>query len=667
MFQVISFPGVLRGRSAALLAILLLPALAQGVEPPPTPLLENPASLGVYGDPGGAAWDGQGLLQINLLPQAQILRMGPDLSMDGGVTLPGDRPYSQASGITLVGKKVLAVARGPQQGRNQPGPWVLFGYDLPEGGFENGTLSPPLPLDDAFGEAAPVLGLPLVPPPPSSPATPGTTDGAVAPPPPAPPVPPPPLVPQAPRVEGLLVGGLGADGDGSLLLGLLSPLHEGKAVVVRLSRPGEVLSGASPAAVTKAGEVELGGEGIVSLERYDEHSWLLGSAPMDGSPQGGLWYWEDGKSPALLTRFADGRPEGVARAAAFGKVSVFLAQGGGRPARQVFVEISPPGTEVRVLSSPQRILRSPVTEGAPFHPTGVSWDEKAGVYWVASDSDGGLHAFDRVLRPVPGRTLPGASQQFQGPTGSPLLYPATVDVTESGDALTVMASHEGVLKKDRKPVVAAKKAQARGVVWVPRGEGATWGAAESPSKNLVSALVAAGIADPDQPQVEAEKAVRVGAMASTAEGEWIVGLERPLGEGGRALLLKVKGDASGSLLGETLAPLDPVVASAPGASLGPQGITGLDRLQGPWMLLTTATPEGAGQPGGTLWLWNRQDGQFRWVQRWLGYRPTGVARGADARKALVVLEKMEGGTPAARPAYDYVQVIFPPPPKPTAK
>ncbi|MCK6526625.1 hypothetical protein L6R50_03430 [Myxococcota bacterium] len=654
-------PRPLAGLWAAALTSPLLAAAGTGPEPP---TLADPPALGVYGDPGGAAWDGTGLLQVNVLPSPQLLRMGADLSLDGGVDLPGASPARGVTGVAWKPGRAFVVGRGLAGGEEVPeGAWLLFDYAPPGAGFEGGTLSPGIPLDDAFAAAAPDLGLPLAAPPPPPPpplppeAPPAAGEVGTAPPAPEPPPPPPP--PPPPRVAALDLGGLATRAGGDLLVGLLSPLHGGKAVVAKVS-----VAGGAPA-VSPYGELDLGGEGIVSLDAYDDHSFLVGSAPADGSASGALWWWEPGQPPLALARFADGRPEGVARAAAYGKVTVLLAQAGPRQARQVFIEASPPSPEARLLTPPQRILRNPSAEGAPFHPTAASWDEVAGVYRIASDADGGVYAFDRFLRPLPGQEIPGPGQQFLAPGGQPLLYPQAVDVTESGDALTVIASHEGLHKKDRKPTQQAKLEQARGVVWLPRMEGTAFMAQGGPADSMSKAIAGAGLSDPDQPVARAEETAKVGAVASTPDGMYVVGMERPLVEGGRAVLLRLGPDAlAGTAPGEKLPLFDAVTNSPPGTSLGPQGVTGLDRLMGPWMLLTTATPEGADRVGGTLWLWNRDDQQVRWVQRWMGYRPTSVAHSHDRRKALVVLEKVEGGAPSARPSYDWVQVIFPPPKPP---
>jgi hypothetical protein len=96
------------------------------------------------------------------------------------------------------------------------------------------------------------------------------------------------LAPKAPG--GLNLEGLGSTPDGSLLLGFRNPVPHGRALVVRLSNPRDVLDG-KPPALSAAISLDLGGLGIRALSYFRGEHLIAAGASGDGG-HGKLYRWD---------------------------------------------------------------------------------------------------------------------------------------------------------------------------------------------------------------------------------------------------------------------------------------------------------------------------------------------------------------------------------------
>jgi hypothetical protein len=105
----------------------------------------------------------------------------------------------------------------------------------------------------------------------------------------------------APKTEGALnIEGLAATPKGHLLIGFRNPIPRGKALIVRLLNPGEVIFG-KPAEFGEPLLLDLGGLGIRSLEFWRERDrYVVAGGASDGSPVSRLYQWSGGNEPPRL-------------------------------------------------------------------------------------------------------------------------------------------------------------------------------------------------------------------------------------------------------------------------------------------------------------------------------------------------------------------------------
>lgn len=80
---------------------------------------------------------------------------------------------------------------------------------------------------------------------------------------------------------GLNIEGLAAAPDGSLLVGLRNPIPQGKAIVIPLLNPAELVDGKGPARFGAAIRLDLGGRGVRSIERIGSGYLIAAGPPAD--------------------------------------------------------------------------------------------------------------------------------------------------------------------------------------------------------------------------------------------------------------------------------------------------------------------------------------------------------------------------------------------------
>lgn len=108
----------------------------------------------------------------------------------------------------------------------------------------------------------------------------------------------------APKSKGALnIEGLCATPDGHLLLGFRNPIPQGKALVVPLLNPGEVITG-QPARFGSPLLFELGGFGIRSIAASSGR-YLIVAGSYDGDGQSVLYEWKGGEDKPHRLEFAE--------------------------------------------------------------------------------------------------------------------------------------------------------------------------------------------------------------------------------------------------------------------------------------------------------------------------------------------------------------------------
>jgi hypothetical protein len=136
------------------------------------------------------------------------------------------------------------------------------------------------------------------------------------------------LAPDAPG--GLNIEGLAALPDGRLLIGFRNPIPGGKALLVPLENPGDLLNG-KPARFGKPILLGLRGRGIRSIE-YVGTSFLIAAGPSADAGTFSLYYWsgKPGAAPELATGVDIGglRPEALFEIPHTGSAQVISDDGG---------------------------------------------------------------------------------------------------------------------------------------------------------------------------------------------------------------------------------------------------------------------------------------------------------------------------------------------------
>ena len=129
----------------------------------------------------------------------------------------------------------------------------------------------------------------------------------------------------APKESGALnIEGLAATPENTLLIGFRNPLYEGKALVISLLNPEDVIRG-KKAKLGNVKTLDLGGLGIRSLGYYEGRYLIIGG-PIDGGGEAALFEWDGADELTLIheVSFAGLNPEGVSFHQANGKNEYFV-------------------------------------------------------------------------------------------------------------------------------------------------------------------------------------------------------------------------------------------------------------------------------------------------------------------------------------------------------
>lgn len=80
---------------------------------------------------------------------------------------------------------------------------------------------------------------------------------------------------------GFNIEGLAAAPDGSLLIGLRNPIPQGRALLIPLLNPAELVAGGGPARFGSAIRLDLGGRGVRSIDRVGSSYLIVAGPPAD--------------------------------------------------------------------------------------------------------------------------------------------------------------------------------------------------------------------------------------------------------------------------------------------------------------------------------------------------------------------------------------------------
>lgn len=113
-----------------------------------------------------------------------------------------------------------------------------------------------------------------------------------------------------PKEEGALnIEGLSATPEGKLYIGFRNPIPDGKALVVTLENPAELVEGAQAAKFGKTYQLDLGGLGIRSIKYWTQRRTYMIVAGHFGAGEGGegesrpsaIYMWSGDEKPAPVT------------------------------------------------------------------------------------------------------------------------------------------------------------------------------------------------------------------------------------------------------------------------------------------------------------------------------------------------------------------------------
>ncbi len=171
---------------------------------------------------------------------------------------------------------------------------------------------------------------------------------------------------KAPKAEGALnIEGLAATLEGHLWIGFRNPIPDGKALMIPLMNPGEVVAGAA----ARLGDpvlVPLAGKGIRSMSEWRGGFLIVAGAHDGGGPSRLYWWCAGTGEPVLLDqpRFGRFNPEALAEIPGVGESDLLIVSDdgnvmiGGKPCKK----LKDPGQKrFRAALVPEQALGAPST------------------------------------------------------------------------------------------------------------------------------------------------------------------------------------------------------------------------------------------------------------------------------------------------------------------
>jgi hypothetical protein len=160
----------------------------------------------------------------------------------------------------------------------------------------------------------------------------------------------PDLAPEAPK--GTNIEGLAAWKENQLLIAFRNPIPDGKALLIPLENPAQVIQNGEKARFGKPIRLDLGGLGIRSIERWEQQkTYVIAAGAFDDSPAFHLFSWsgDPAQPPARLPDDLSGlRPEAIVVFPGRNEVLLLSDDGG--------VKVN--GTECKDLPKAQQSFRS---------------------------------------------------------------------------------------------------------------------------------------------------------------------------------------------------------------------------------------------------------------------------------------------------------------------
>lgn len=133
--------------------------------------------------------------------------------------------------------------------------------------------------------------------------------------------------------RGFNIEGLAATPDGRLLIGLRNPLARGRALLIPLQNPGEVVDRGSRARLGAPIELDLGGRGIRSIELVGDAYFIAAGPPADrGTFAIYRWSGQAAQAPSPVAGATVGtlRPEALFASPGSGELYLLSDDGGVR-------------------------------------------------------------------------------------------------------------------------------------------------------------------------------------------------------------------------------------------------------------------------------------------------------------------------------------------------
>jgi hypothetical protein len=148
---------------------------------------------------------------------------------------------------------------------------------------------------------------------------------------------------------GLNIEGLTETPEGHLLIGFRSPVPGGRALLVRVENPAQMIERGTRAALGDPIELELEGRGVRTLSTWAGAYWIVGGAPAEPTSPSRVYRWEGGADRPVhvaSVEVGDLNPEALAEVETGGTTKLLLISDDG--SRDVG------GAECKRLKDPSR-------------------------------------------------------------------------------------------------------------------------------------------------------------------------------------------------------------------------------------------------------------------------------------------------------------------------